>query len=203
MQLDKEDFYRLATIRKLKEARILLDLTKKYLVSNFEYSEIMFSSFISSIWSVTQYLQKELKNLDECNITNKAYEWYKDIIEVTKNNEVCRLFWALRTASIHVHIIEPRLIIDIVDNKKIKIEGFFINYFEGNLRKFQNYDSKNLIPLAEEHFLIIESIVMEASDKFGFNDLPKQPFFTRPGYLKLEAKIKVTNYTLKNLNTSN
>ncbi|MEW6290824.1 MAG: hypothetical protein AB1545_13320 [Thermodesulfobacteriota bacterium] len=61
---------------------------------------------------------------------------------------------------------------------------------------FKDYGSKNLLSLADEHISIIKSIVEEAVDKFGFKERPLKNFHTKPGYIKLEAKVKVMNTAL-------
>lgn len=199
MQLAKDDYYPLATVRKLQEAELFLKLTKDYMVSDPYSSEAMFSAFLQSVWSVTQYLKKELYNFDKNEITYGALEWYNKEIERLKTNKTCRLFWELRIESAHRQVVEPKPIISatIFPGKvNVEIEGFFINNFEKKMKKFKDYDSKNLIYLADEHISIIKLIVDRAVIKFGFKERPLKNFHTRPGYIKLEAKIKAINSVL-------
>jgi hypothetical protein len=159
----------------------------------------MFNAFIQSVWSVTQYLKRELTNFDKHEITSGALDWYNKAIEKTKTNRTCRLFWLLRTECAHRQVVEPKPIISVSlsqNDTNFYIEGFFINNFEKDLKKFKDYDSKNLIELAEEHISIIRSIVEEAVDKFGFKDRPLKNFHTRPGYIKIEAKVRTMNAVL-------
>lgn len=200
MQLSKDDYYRLATVRKLQEAELFLKLTKEYMASDPFSSEAMFNAFIQSIWSVTQYLKKELTDFDKHEITRGALDWYNNAIERTKANRTCRLFWELRTECAHRQVVEPKPIfsVSLRPNETVcNIEGFFINIFEKGLKKFkEEYDSKNLINLADEHITIIKSIVDEAVVKFGFKERPTENFHTRPGYIKIEAKVRTMNAVL-------
>lgn len=199
MKLTKEDYYPLATVRKLQEAELFLKRTKDYMISDPFSSESMFNAFIQSAWSVTQYLKRELENFDKHKITSGALDWYNKTIEKTKVNRTCRLFWLLRTECAHRQVVEPKPIISVSlshDETKISIEGFFINNFEKDLKNFKDYDSKNLINLADEYISIIRSIVDEAVEKFGFKDRPLKNFHTRPGYIKIEAKVRVMNAAL-------
>jgi hypothetical protein len=202
MKLTKNDYYPLATVRKIREAELFLKLTKDHMISNPSCSEAMFNAFIQSIWSVTQYLKKELSNFDDNEISSGALAWYEEAIKKAKENRTCRLFWELRTECAHRQVVESKPIVSatcLTNGIDIKIDGFFISYFEKKMKKFKDYDSKNLLNLAEEHISIIRSIVDEAVDKFGFKDLPLKNFHTKPGYIKLEAKARVMNWGLSEI----
>jgi len=131
-----------------------------------------------------------------------ALDWYNEAIKQTKENRTCRLFWELRTECAHRQMIEPKPIIAVSLTAKktdIKIEGFFITYFEGKMKKYRDYGNKNLIDLAEEHMCIIRSIVEEAVEKFGFKERPLKNFHTRPGYIKIEAKARAMNFMMQKM----
>jgi len=202
MKLTKKDYYPLATVRKLEEAELFFKLTKDHMVTDPFCSEAMFNAFIQSIWSVTQYLKKELSNFDDNGISTGALAWYDDAIKKIEGNRTCRLFWELRTECAHRQVVEPKPIVSANLSKTsvdVKIDGFFISYFEKKMKKFRDFDSKNLLNLAEEHTSIIRSIVDEAVDKFGFKDLPSNNFHTKPGYIKLEARAQIMNWGLNEI----
>jgi hypothetical protein len=202
MRFTKDDYYPLVTVRKLREAELLLKLTKDYMVSDPYSSEAMFNSFLQSVWSVTQYLKKELSNFDENGITTGALAWYLKAVEKLKTTRTCRLFWELRTECAHRQLVEPKPIISATlspGEVNVKIEGFFINNFENKMKNFKDYDNKNLLNLADEHISIIKSIVDEAVIKFGFKDRPLKNFHTKPGYIKLEAKVRAINSVMEGM----
>jgi hypothetical protein len=172
------------------------------MVSDPYSSEAMFNSFLQSVWSMTQYLKKELSNFDENGITTGALAWYLKAVEKLKTTRTCRLFWELRTECAHRQLVEPKPIISATlspGEVNVKIEGFFINNFENKMKNFKDYDNKNLLNLADEHISIIKSIVDEAVIKFGFKDRPLKNFHTKPGYIKLEAKVRAINSVMEGM----